>query len=289
MVCNLLIAAVALGDKGMIPILPDVSVHEPAQQAIVAWNGQEEILILATDVWADTQTTVLEVLPLPGMPRIEEAEFAAFEVVERIIRAHTPTRAMAKALGTEAKAVEVLFHERIGAHDLSVVRALDYQEFTHWVRDFLSRSRIRLEKFPEELESMIAGYLKRGCPYFVFDLIEVGIDPSSVKPILYRFSTPMLYYPMEITGLASGGSRVRLFLIAPGVPQLAGSTVPWQFRRYRGPRMEMVVIRLTEEELHQVHPLLPAFFPSLPYLTELSYEGEDLSDLWLSRFLSPKF
>ncbi|MEM3666844.1 MAG: hypothetical protein QW222_07180 [Candidatus Bathyarchaeia archaeon] len=37
----------------MIPIQPQVSVYEPGQKAIIAWNGTEEILILSTDVTAN--------------------------------------------------------------------------------------------------------------------------------------------------------------------------------------------------------------------------------------------
>ncbi|MCJ7560066.1 hypothetical protein MUO79_05550, partial [Candidatus Bathyarchaeota archaeon] len=35
-------------DRGGLPIIPGVSIYEPGQKAIVAWNGNEEILILST-------------------------------------------------------------------------------------------------------------------------------------------------------------------------------------------------------------------------------------------------
>ena len=46
-----------------------VRFFEPSQNALIAWNGQEEILYLTTDVRASRASKVLEVLPLPSQPR----------------------------------------------------------------------------------------------------------------------------------------------------------------------------------------------------------------------------
>ena len=56
------LAPAVLADRGMLPI-SDVSVYGPGQKAIIAWNGDEEILILSTDVRADSDSKVLEILP----------------------------------------------------------------------------------------------------------------------------------------------------------------------------------------------------------------------------------
>ncbi|MDI6821605.1 MAG: hypothetical protein QMD66_01815 [Actinomycetota bacterium] len=47
----LLFPSTVYADKGMIP-LSDVSPYEPGQKAILACNGEEEVLILSTDVSA---------------------------------------------------------------------------------------------------------------------------------------------------------------------------------------------------------------------------------------------
>jgi len=46
----------AYADRGLITVSPEISVYEPGQKAIVAWNGQEEILILSTDVNSSGET-----------------------------------------------------------------------------------------------------------------------------------------------------------------------------------------------------------------------------------------
>jgi hypothetical protein len=70
----------------MIPVNPEVSVYEPGQKAIIAWNGKEEILILSTNVHSDDESLVVELLPLPSEPeRVELASFSSFEEIEQII------------------------------------------------------------------------------------------------------------------------------------------------------------------------------------------------------------
>ena len=72
-------------DRGGLPIVPGVSIYEPGQKAIVAWNGNEEILILSTDVRASEQTMVLEILPLPSKPEIGGGSFQSFQEIQDMI------------------------------------------------------------------------------------------------------------------------------------------------------------------------------------------------------------
>jgi hypothetical protein len=61
--CVLIAAPFTLADRGMIAAYPDVSVYEPGQKAILAWNGREEVMILSTDVKANNNTKALEIVP----------------------------------------------------------------------------------------------------------------------------------------------------------------------------------------------------------------------------------
>lgn len=71
-------------DKGMIPVY-HVDLDEPEQNAIIGWNGSEEVLILSTNVKASNESLVIELLPLPSKPHIEEAEMISFRMVENYV------------------------------------------------------------------------------------------------------------------------------------------------------------------------------------------------------------
>ncbi|MEM2452513.1 MAG: hypothetical protein QW481_05955, partial [Candidatus Methanomethylicia archaeon] len=106
-------------DRGIIFIKPNVSVYETGQKAIIAWNGFEEILILSTDVIGEEEGMAVEILPLPSKPIIQKADFKSFEELQKIImnRAFEFSRSYGKGLG-DLKSLEIVFHEKIGLHDI---------------------------------------------------------------------------------------------------------------------------------------------------------------------------
>ena len=70
-----LMPAFLAADRGAIPFDPDVRIFEPNQRAIIAWNGQKQILLLSTDMRASRQVEILEVLPLPSEPQVKKGDF----------------------------------------------------------------------------------------------------------------------------------------------------------------------------------------------------------------------
>ena len=60
----------AYADRGAITVVGNVDIEEPAQRAIIAHDGQNEIIILQTDVKASKETKVVEFMPLPSKPKV---------------------------------------------------------------------------------------------------------------------------------------------------------------------------------------------------------------------------
>ena len=91
-------ARAAYADRGSIPFVPNVRIFEPNQRAMIAWNGEEEMLLLSTDLRASARTKVLEVLPLPSEPEVKKGEIEAFRKAVRIINSRI-VRAYRAVLG----------------------------------------------------------------------------------------------------------------------------------------------------------------------------------------------
>ena len=290
----------SLADRGGIPLYPTVDILEPGQKAIVAWNGREEILILSTDVKADQSTLVLEFLPLPSNPKaVEKASFTSFTKLQEIITRHTSTdyailRADLEILkGTEPnRTIVVTFHEKIGAHDITIVKAKNASELSFWVDEFLSRNNATTELSLQEHEAIFEDYISRGFPYFALDLVELSPDYRTVEPILYRFETDFLYYPLRISSLFSGDTNIMLFLLTqqpftsyilyrPGAGLWATSAVyveknqtklhtPADFSWSPG---NIFRFRLSNEELVEIDSRLGSLFDDSALLTVLEYRG----------------
>src|SRR3974377_2342520 len=72
-------------DRGAIPFHPAVTIFEPVQRELIVWNGDQEILILSTDLRASRATRVLEVMPFPSEPRVAKADVKVFQRAVRLI------------------------------------------------------------------------------------------------------------------------------------------------------------------------------------------------------------
>lgn len=72
-------------DGGMVIWSPDVHLDQSDQNAIVAWNGEKEIIILSNDIESSHPATVLRIVPLPSEPKIRKAGFETFEKLIEIV------------------------------------------------------------------------------------------------------------------------------------------------------------------------------------------------------------
>ncbi len=281
------LAPVALADRGIVPI-SDVSVYGPGQKAIISWDGKEEIMILSTDVRASGDSQILELLPLPSEPQIEKGDFASFEQVDKLIQKHSPGPQWdrsGKATLAPGEGAEIVFHEKIGAHDITVVKAADSAALVQWAERFLEEVGIKHEVSSPKLESLVEGYIARDINYFVFDLIEVTPQPKSIEPIIYRFDTHFLYYPLKISTLAEGWTDINLFLLTPQPVDLhwlpQGNELPQGMeigKFYDGNTTQPIQFDVTQEELASIDEDIAGLLGENAWLTAMSYHG-DLSDL----------
>ena len=109
----------------------------------------------------------------------------------------------------------ITFHERLGAHDITVVKVNNPDEFADWVQEKAKALTGGQASLPDSIRKLITKYLNEyNCPYFVFDVIEVGPDPQSVEPIIYEFKSPVVFYPLEISSTFHGRTTIDLIVFS---------------------------------------------------------------------------
>ncbi|MFQ5870055.1 MAG: DUF2330 domain-containing protein [Candidatus Zixiibacteriota bacterium] len=215
MSCGMLFA-----DRGLIPYNPNVQVFNPTQRAMIAWNGEEEILLLSTDLRASEATEVLEVIPLPSEPTAKKGDVEVFRKATALINRKLAERHRYKGtipLPTDEgpPAGEVTFHEKIGAHDISVTHVLDKSRFIKWVEEYLRSAGVENPTIPEGTKSVVGEYLDEGFSWFVFDVVSLDEIPKTGEAIQYRFACESLYYPLKISRTAEGDTSVELLVLTP--------------------------------------------------------------------------
>jgi hypothetical protein len=217
-------ARLASADCGGIPIRPGVQLFEPTQRAAIAFNGVEEILLLSTDLRSAKPTKVLEVLPLPDEPKVSKGEVVFFskatDLINRRLSRKEPQRAaggmggMGGPVAGAPPAGIVTFHEKMGAHDITVTRVVDKKRFISWVEDRLRKEGADNPTIPEPMKDVVAEYLKGRYHWFVFDVVDLRDELKTKDAIQFRFRTNSLYYPMRITRTGTGETLVQLLILS---------------------------------------------------------------------------
>ncbi|MFW5790522.1 MAG: hypothetical protein ACOCWE_04670 [Bacillota bacterium] len=208
-------------DRGSIPFRPDVRIYEPLQQAIIAWNGEEQILILSTDLYASETTKVLEVIPLPAEPEVTEADPEIYQKVhnlygEELDQAFTVLRSGGEGGSGEVEpAGEVTFQEKIGAQDISVTRVNRPADFVSWVNEYLSSQGVDNPTIPDSLGDVIVEYIEDSFDWFVFSVIELTEETHSQEAIQYRFKSDAAYFPLKITRTETGSTELEIMAFMP--------------------------------------------------------------------------
>lgn len=213
---------VSYADRGSISFKPNVKIFEPTQRAMIAWNGTEEILLLSTDLKASEATEVLEVIPLPSEPTVKKGDVEAFRKAVDLINKKNQLSlhlrfSKYRSEGMESQgavpAGEVTFHEKIGAHDISIAHVLSSPGFIDWVEKYLKSQGVENPIIPGPLKDVVQEYISEGFVWFVFDVVSLEEELKTNEAIQYRFKTDTLFYPLKITRTEEGSTSIELLVL----------------------------------------------------------------------------
>ena len=207
-------------DRGAISFLPGVLLREPRQQAVLAWNETEQILVLSTDLSASQETRVLQVMPFPSEPQIAEADVRIFRQLHQIAWSsfdRSPPLALRGGALTEGPQVqppgEITFHERIGSHELFTIRADRLDGFVDWVHGRLRDLGVDQPTIPSVLRRSVEDYIREGYRWFVFDVVDLSPELRTLEAISYRFATDALFFPLKISRTGHGETDITLYVL----------------------------------------------------------------------------
>ena len=272
-------------DGGMF-VDPKIKVYESDQNAIVAWNGTEEIFLLSTNLTADKDNvSAVQIVALPENPlKVEEGDYQSFENLIQIMNSKIPvpaTTGLGKTTSIGAgggePAVVLTFHDKVGAHDINVIKINNLQGLKDW--EYLKTMNIDSSKIDSNFLNALNNYMLRGINYFTFDRVDIGSQEKTINPIIYHFKSNYLYYPVKITAFSPAAvngkntDNIHLFLITKNQlndPMNIFSSRYVNWRHHSN-------IKLSLDELKNVSEKISAIFDSDVYATEFTYTGR-LSD-----------
>lgn len=253
---------IALADRCSIsPSL--VSLTQDSQKAIILHNSKEEILILSTELRATKETEILEFIPFPSEPAVELAVGDPFKELERLIQEEKGIEILelgiTKGGGSAEKIpVEIRLSEKIGVHDVTVIKINDISGFIQWVEDFFREKNIKVTNDLTPFYKNAEDYVKRGINYFVFDYVLLEKERRSIEPLIYRFKTDRLYYPLKTSNVIGGEGTVELIFILPG--SFAKDYYPEIDRAFQYGYDISSSARIYPDEIEKIYPNANEFF-----------------------------
>ncbi|KXA95634.1 hypothetical protein AKJ65_01465 [candidate division MSBL1 archaeon SCGC-AAA259E19] len=272
----------ASADMGTVSVNPDVSLEEPGQRAIIAWNGEEEGMILTMHVSSGKYTKAVQFLPLPSKPKeLGAASMDSFTEITELVLSRTGERGYAGGGGGISGEPEVILKRTIGPHGITVARSKDAESFVGWMNSFLENEGVSGEISLSNYRSVVEDYMVRGYEYWIIDIISLS-GQKAIQPIYFRFPADNLYYPLEITSPIGGEGEVGLFLLTDG--KVEGEFAQLSKAKYLKTepevRLEPLELEVSSSRLENIDNRLSEIFPGTKdlTLTVLSYKG-DLSEL----------
>ncbi|MBU1611909.1 MAG: DUF2330 domain-containing protein, partial [Proteobacteria bacterium] len=268
----------ANADMGQV-LVSDAQVSESAQKAIILHNGSEEVLILGTDLLADTKVGILRFIPFPSEPQVKLAPDGVFETVSGLLATHGISFLMATKGGApQAQAVELLVQEKLGAHDMTVIKVNNATQFRSWVNDYFKSHNLPAKETYSSVETIVDDYVQRGIPYFVLDYVELSDQPRFIEPVCYRFASHDLYYPLKTSNTFGGQGEIDLILFLPGTlckPSLGAYDTCLGFTNYVDNGRASTSAQVSHDELRSIYPEAEEFFGERPvFLQMFSYAGD---------------
>lgn len=265
----------ANADMGRVSVAV-AKVSEESQKAIILHNSEEEVLILGTDLKASEKTGIIRFIPFPSEPKVSLAPSESFEAIIGLVKKHKLKFLTASKGGSvSAVPVEIRLNQKLGAHDITVIKINDIAAFRKWVNDFFKgKSLPQKEKYPE-VENIAEDYVKKGIVYFVFDFVEIGNETKFIEPVMYKFKSKELYYPLKTSNTFGGKGEIDLFLILPGTLYDSVAANPELYSLSSGHWQASTSANTLNEELVKIYPQAGEFFKGKKaFLQLVSYWGE---------------
>jgi len=217
---------------------------------------------------------VLEILPLPSKPVVEVASFQSFQRMQEMIwEEGVNLKTFSNTYDARSGSLEVLFHEQIGAHNITVVEASIASALIDWANSFLAASDVDKEITLQNFESVVEDYMGRGFRHYVLDIIAFSPKERSIDPILYRFDSSTLYYPLLITSPVGGDGEITLFTLTE--EKLTGNYQPFSLAYYRvnGGESQPIQFVLSKGDLSQIDLRISELFAEKAWLSVVKYDG----------------
>jgi len=195
------------------------------QNAIILYDSdrKRQTTILQTNVRTSRPGKGVFFMPLPGKPKTSLADPKILERTLALAQAKSLTYGklrdfLALTIGPEwgpvdyRRGITVTAHKPFLDHDVTVVKLESLSVFRSWMFRFLAEKNLGTEFDFGKLEAVASQYFEDGFRYFLFDVVKLGAETRTTKPLVIDFPSHQIYLPLRVNTLYSGATDLNVFL-----------------------------------------------------------------------------
>jgi len=186
-----------------------MNIKEPAQVAVIAWNGDVEVMFFGVNIEAVKSIKGIGLMPLPSKPEIYLGSNKSFEVIDKLLG----------GIVTLGVSTSVEYNVVLGPHNVTCIK-IEGCTSKEEVKNVLMK--IALENGLGELAindthaSLIKYYVSIGYKYFLVDIINAENYTSGfLPPLIVKFRSKKIWYPLRISSLYRGITQLRILVVTP--------------------------------------------------------------------------
>jgi len=286
---------------GWHPSAEFLHLYEPAQKAVIYWDGTMEIMVLSSAVKSDNLTDIAWVVPIISTtkPNVTAGNMSVFEELVDFFGAsywwNTHFRTI-KQYDSNSN-VSVIEISEIDIYDVIIVKATNASDLLDW----LVENNLMV---PENAHDVIDRYVQMDNCYFIINKIDLknrfkdvieqlengtlhenfreyqrvlhDLKIGMATPLRFEFTPPEPYYPLVISSLNAGEGKIEVYVIAEKpVADING----------------IMLVDRCKNMTDKLKEKLQEFFPigEEEYVTRLLFNGllEDLTDDAVFDFFTP--
>jgi len=197
---------------------PDNILSQPYQIVAISWENNYEVMLLGTSIYANQKDVGVQILPLPSVPSVE---LGNTDSLKKIVEMYYEYE-FGKGVPTYSSGgVTLIFEKVLGPHHL-ICLEIEKENLVNCILDYASKHNISITINPSQF-FILSNYVAKGYKYFLVDIVNVSNDTNFIQPLIVKFKTDHIWFPLYISSLYSGRVHIYVLIITRKIPKIPKS------------------------------------------------------------------
>jgi len=193
-----------------------MSVQEPVQIAVIAWNDGIEVMLFGVNIIASEGIKGIGLMPLPSEPEVYLGSNKSFWIIDRFVTSRGPTLGPPTA-GEGGVSVE--FNVVLGPHNvtcLKITHDASAEDIKNSLLKIAAENDLGTLAITYQHIWLLQSYASMGYEYFLVDIINAENYTSGfLPPLIVKFRSDKVWYPLQISQLYRGEMYIGIMVITP--------------------------------------------------------------------------